>query len=71
MYEGLVRRTTGINLCKDWIPPEEIREMCYGLEREREWAKKHGEKRTAKDIKHLLRFFRVCVARDLGLVSHY
>jgi hypothetical protein len=71
MYEELVRNATGISLYKDWIPPKLIQQMCYDLERERKWAKKNSHKRATKEIKHLLRFFRVCVERDLGLVSNY
>jgi hypothetical protein len=71
MYEGLVLRITGISLYEEWIPPERVQQMYQALERGLKRAQARNTKRTAKTIEHLLRFFRVCVERDLGLVGDW
>jgi hypothetical protein len=71
MYAAIVQNATGVSLYEEWISPEQVQQMCQALERELRQAKARSTKHTAKTIKHLLRFFRVCVERDLGIVGDW
>ena len=74
IYQDLITGITGVSLYEDWIPPEVVRQMWMDLERcDPEEAVKdqsfydHGP----EVILELRKFFRVCVERNLGIVSSW
>ena len=76
LYQELISNIAGVSLYDDWIPPEVVRQMWVALER-------CDPEEVTKDIKvykdsnspfavgELRKFFRVCVERNLGLVSSW
>lgn len=76
LYQELILNVTGVSLYQDWIPPEVVRGMCEALERcDPEEATKrtsfYEAGRMPSSVSELRKFFRVCVERNLGLVSSW
>jgi hypothetical protein len=72
VYQGYIRRITGVSLYQEWIPPETVREM-YEAIKAHEFSKwqEDDENVGPEDVEHsdLCKFFKVCSERGLGLVA--
>lgn len=76
LYQELIFNVTGVSLYEDWIPPEVVRQMWEALERcDPEEVTKNTSfyeaSNTPSAVIELRKFFRVCVERNLGLVSSW
>lgn len=76
LYQELIFNVTGVSLYEDWIPPEVVRQMWEALERcdPEEVTKKievYNDSNTPFAVGELRKSFRVCVERNLGLVSSW
>jgi len=76
LYQELILNVTGVSLYQDWIPPEVVRGMCEALERcdpeeVTKDMKVYKDSNSPFAVGELRKFFRVCVERNLGLVSSW
>ena len=74
VYMAVVRRVAGASLTREWIPPDEVRDITAAFER-------YDPARVADESTHdpypisetevleLGRFFRLCAERGLGLIG--
>ena len=75
LYQDLISDVTGVSLYEQWISPEVVRQMWVALERcnpeEVTKDRFYDASSTPFAVTELRRFFRVCVERNLGLISSW
>lgn len=75
LYQDLISDVTGVSLYDAWIPPDMVRQMWVALERcDPEEVTKdriYDASSTPSAVTELRKFFRVCVERNLGLISSW
>ena len=74
VYMAVVRRVAGASLTREWIPPDEVRDITAAFERY-DPARVAGESShdpypiSETEVLELGRFFRLCAERGLGLIG--
>jgi len=72
MYEILIPEVTGESLYQDWIPPATVKKIYEDL-KEFDYEEAQdlvlGRYKSGDEFMNLLRFFRICVEHDLGLIN--
>lgn len=76
VYLDVVDRVADASLMRDWISPEEVRELWVAFERADEQAVADASSDdhypvTVEEVEHLRAFLRVCAERGLGLIGWY
>jgi hypothetical protein len=78
LYAELVLEVSGVPLYQEWIAPDEVLGLARALEAHsaedlaRLWdglAGPSGPPHSSKETAELMRFFRVCADRGLGLIG--
>ena len=74
VYIDVVDRVAGVWLTREWIPPDEVRDIAAAFERcdpERLADESAGDAYpvTGFEVEELRRFFRLCADRGLGLIG--
>ena len=69
VYAPVVLDVTGVSLLQEWIPPAVVSEMANALHScDPEETARNGDV-VPEELKALVRFFRLCAERGLGLVG--
>jgi hypothetical protein len=74
VYLDVVERVADVGLGREWISPEEVREIWEAFERADEDAVAEASRDdhypvTVEEVEQLRAFFRVCADRGLGLIG--
>lgn len=69
IYAPVVLDVTGVSLFQEWIPPAVVSEMATALQACDPEETVRGSDIVASDLVALVRFFRLCAERGLGLVG--
>ena len=73
VYSHTVEEVTGVSLYEEWIPPETVETMADAFEQcdPEAVAREDAGGPSAREIRDLARFFRICADRGLGLIGWY